>query len=173
MTTKTDATPAITTVAGPTLTTEDVWRALGKATFAVVGYTTPTGEPRSSGVMIRAAGRKVYVAVGADSWKARHIALHGRVAVTVTVRRGGLLSLVAPIPPATISFHGDAVVHAPGSPGIDRVLEAMGSLLPPERRETAAVLEITPDGMFSAYGIGVPLMRMREPELARARVPVR
>jgi pyridoxamine 5'-phosphate oxidase-like protein len=173
MTTKTEAIPAIATGTGPALTTDDVWRAIEKATFAVVSYDTPTGEPRSSGVMIRVTGRKVYVAVGADSWKARHIALHGRVAVTVTVRRGGLLSLVAPIPPATISFHGDAEVHTPGSPEIQEVLEAMGSLLPPDRRETAAVLEIMPDGMFSVFGIGVPLIRMREPELARARVPVR
>src|SRR5215467_11578397 len=62
------------------LTSEQVWRALAKASFAVVSHTTPTGEPRSSGVVYATAGRRLYAAVAADSWKARHIAASGRVA---------------------------------------------------------------------------------------------
>jgi hypothetical protein len=53
--------------------------------------------------------------VAPDGWKARHITDSGRVAVTVTVRRGGILSLLFPIPPATVSFHARAVVHPAGS----------------------------------------------------------
>jgi hypothetical protein len=64
----------------------------------------------------KVAGHKLVVAVAPGSWKARHIAADGRVAVTVPVRRGGILSLAVPIPPAAISFHGTAVVHAAGSP---------------------------------------------------------
>ena len=75
------------------LTSEQVWHALGKASFAVLGYVTPAGEPRSSGVVYKSIGRRLYVAVASDSWKARHIAATRRVAVTVPVRRGGLLSL--------------------------------------------------------------------------------
>lgn len=95
---------------------EQVWRAIAKASFAIVSYVTPTGEPRSSGVMYATVGRRLYVVVGPESWKAKHVAASGRVAVTVPVRRGGLLSLALPIPPATISFHGAAIVHPPGSP---------------------------------------------------------
>src|SRR5688572_22573717 len=94
----------------PRLTNEQVWQALAKASCAVVSYVTPAGEPRSRGVMYKAVGRRLYVAVAPDSWKARHVAATRRVAVTVSVRRGGLLALVAPIPPATISFHGAAIV---------------------------------------------------------------
>ncbi len=43
-------------------------------------------------------GRRLYVAVSPDSWKAKHIAITGQVAVTVPVRRGGVLSLLVPIP---------------------------------------------------------------------------
>src|SRR5215831_17491132 len=81
------------------LTGEQVWRALTRASFAVVSYVTPAGEPRSSGVVYAADGRRLYVAVASDSWKARHIAASGRVAVTVPVRRGGLLSLLSPSRP--------------------------------------------------------------------------
>jgi len=164
--------PAHPQVPASTLSSEDVWRAMARASFAVVGYVTPSGEPRTSGVMYKVLDRRMYVAVAADSWKARHIAPRGKVAVTVTVRRGGLLSLVAPIPPATISFHGAANVLPADSPEAGAVLKQLGALLPEERRESAAIIEIIPGGVFSTYGVGVPLMKMRDPALARARVPV-
>ena len=58
-----------------------------------------------------AAAELAVCGLASGSWKARHVAASGRVAVTVPVRRGGLLSLLFPIPPATVSFHGTAVVH--------------------------------------------------------------
>ena len=155
-----------------TLTTEQVWSTLAGASFAVVSYLTPGGEPRSSGVVYAAANRRLYVAVAADSWKARHIPSTGRVAVTVPVRRGGLLSLLFPIPPACVSFHGAATVHPPG-PVADRpVPKQLATLLPAERQATSCILEIVPDGYFLTYGVGVSLMRMRSPAASRARVPV-
>jgi hypothetical protein len=158
--------------AGLRLTSEQVWRALAKASFAVVGYVTPSGEPRSTGVVYKAVGGRMYVAVAPDGWKAKHIAASGRVAVTVPVRRGGILSLLLPIPPATISFHGTAIVHPAGSPEVRARLKDLGALLPPERQATACLVEILPAGEFLTYGIGVPLMEMRDPAAARGRVPV-
>jgi Pyridoxamine 5'-phosphate oxidase len=154
------------------LTSDQVWRELGRASFAVVSYVTPAGQPRSSGVVYAAAGRRLYLATAADSWKARHIAAAGQVAVTVPVRRGGLLSLVLPIPPATISFRGSAIVH-PAGPLTDRSLPSrLISLLPPERRDSSRIIEIRPEGQFLTYGVGVSLTDMRSPALARGRVPV-
>ena len=154
------------------LTGNQVWKAIGKASFAVLGHVTPSGEARSSGVVYKIVGRRMYVAVAPDSWKARHIEATGRVAVTVLVRRGGILSLVFPIPPATISFHATATVHAAGSSEPRSILDKLGSLLPAERRDSASIIEIIPDGTFVTYGIGVPLMKMRDPAVARAHVPV-
>src|SRR4029453_3383548 len=56
------------------LTTEQVWHQIAKASFAVIGYVTPAGEPRSSGVVYKSIGRRLYVAGAPDSWKARPIA---------------------------------------------------------------------------------------------------
>jgi hypothetical protein len=153
-------------------TTELVWRALRRASFAVVSHVTPAGRPRSSGVLYALAGRRLYAVVGEDSWKARHIAADGDVAVTVPVRRGGLLSLLMPIPPATVSFHASAIVHA--SDWLDQhpVPPELARLLPTERRAGSSVVEIEPRGAFVTYGIGVPLLRMRDPARSRARVPV-
>ncbi|WP_238017520.1 pyridoxamine 5'-phosphate oxidase family protein [Dactylosporangium sp. AC04546] len=149
-------------------TVERIWRDLTKASFAVLGYVTPAGEPRSSGVVYIVDRRRMYVAVAEDSWKARHVGASGRVAVTVPVRRGGVMALLFPIPPATISFHGTATVHPaealPDGP--------LARLVPPERRAGCRVIEIVPVGHFVTYGEGVPLARMRTPSLARGRLPV-
>ena len=155
------------------LTTADVWRTIEKRSFAIVGYETPRGDPRSSGVMYKAADRRLYVAVEPNGWKARHIAASGRVSVTVPVHRAGMLALLAPIPPATISFHGEAFVHPAGTLQTRTLLERLGSLLPRERRGSAAVIEIVPEDAFVTYGVGVPLRQMRDTTRARARVPVR
>jgi hypothetical protein len=154
------------------LTTEQVWRQLAKTSFAVLGHLTPAGEPRSSGVVYKTVGRRLYIATAPDSWKARHIAVSGRVAVTVPVRRGGLLSLVLPIPPATISFHATAIVRPADSPEVRPLLKELASLLPEERQASAAVIEVIPEGSFVTYGVGVSLTQMGDPSAAGARVPV-
>ena len=156
----------------PRLTTEQVWHQIAKASFAVIGYVTPAGEPRSSGVVYKTIGRRLYVAVAPDSWKARHIAASRRIAVTVPVRRGGILSLLAPIPPATISFHGTAIVHPAGSPQVRPLVKELDSLLPAERRTSACLIEILPEGAFVTYGLSVSLSKLRDPAAARARMPV-
>ena len=96
------------------VTTDAVWRPLAKASFAVVSYVNPAGEPRSSGVVYGVADRRMYVAVARDGWKARQVVTGQEVAVTVPVRRGGILALLVPIPPATITFHARATVHPAG-----------------------------------------------------------
>ena len=154
------------------LTSEQVWNKVAAQSFAVLGYVTPRGEPRASGIIYKILGRRLYVAVAPDSWKARHIAVSGRVSVTVPVRRGGILSLVAPIPPATVSFHGTAIVHPAGSPEVRPLLEKLGALLPAERRASASIIEIVLEDSFVTYGLGVSLEKMRDPSAARSRVRV-
>jgi hypothetical protein len=150
---------------------EDVWRAIAKASFAVVSHVTPGGEPRSSGVVYAVAQRRLWFVVAADCWKARQIATGKEVVVTVPVRRGGLLSLAMPIPPATISFHATALVHSAGSLDVASLPKQLRRLMPDEG-QGPSVIELRPEGRFVTYGIGVRLLDMRHPELSRARVPV-
>jgi hypothetical protein len=155
----------------PHLTAERVWNELENASFAVISYVTPAGKPRASGVMCAAVGRHLYVVTAPDSWKARQISDGDEVAVTVPIRRGGVLSLVAPIPPATVSFHARATVHPASSVSIESVSKKLASLLPQERR-TGCLLELAPDGTFLTYGVGVSLQDMTKPAIALAHVPV-
>jgi len=149
-----------------------VWKAIERAAFAVLAHVTPGGEPRSTGVVYGAAGHRIYVAVAPGSWKARHIADGDRVSLTVPVRRGGLLALLFPIPPATISLHARVAVHAPGSVDLASISPNLARLVPASRRGTACILELVPEGTFLTYGIGVSLTDLADPARAMARVPV-
>lgn len=155
---------------GTRVTSHQVWAEIGKASFAIVSHVTPTGEPRSSGVVYAEDRHHLYVAVAPDGWKARQIADGQQVAVTIPVRRGGLLSLMMPIPPATISFHARANAHPAGSLDLRTVSKKLVALLPKDRR-AATVLELIPEGTFLTYGIGVSLKAMMDPVAARAHVP--
>jgi hypothetical protein len=162
-------------VASARLSAQQVWGVISRNSFAVLSHVTPGGAPRSSGVVYTTVDRRLFVVVGRNSWKARHIALSGRVAMTVTVRRGGVLSLLFPIPPAAISFEGTAIVYQPETrqtANTPEALEKLAPMLPPYRREEVAIIEIVPEGYFLTYGIDVSLMQMRDPTLASARVPV-
>lgn len=154
---------------GPALAPERVWSELSRATFAVLSYVTPAGEPRSSGVLYGVGAQHLYVMVAPDSWKARSLRTGDEVSVTVLIRRGGLLSLVAPIPPATITFQATVIVHPPGTLDLASVSERLASLLP---ARNGVVLEVVPHGTFLTYGIGVSLKSMTDPARSRSRVPV-
>jgi pyridoxamine 5'-phosphate oxidase-like protein len=115
-----------------------VWQALEKESFAVVSHVSVAGEPRSSGVVYGMVDRRLYVAVAADGWKARQISNGQEVAVTVPVRRGGILSLVMPIPPATITFRATATVHPTGSLDVTSVSKDLAKLVPTNARSRAS-----------------------------------
>jgi hypothetical protein len=155
----------------PRLTADNVWRALGKQSFAVMSHVTASGEPRSSGVVYGADGGRLLVVVAASSWKARTIADGQLVAITVPVRRGWILSMLFPIPPAVICFRARAHVGEACMLDRDALPKQFASMLPPTETPSC-VIELTPEGNFLTYGIGVSLMAMRDPEVALARVPV-
>jgi hypothetical protein len=102
---------------------------------------------------------------------ARHVGANGRVSVTVPVRRGWILSLALPIPSATITLHGTAIVHQTGFPETDALLKGLGSLIPAGRRATGWVTEIVSEGEFLTDALGVPLGQMSNPAASLARVP--
>lgn len=152
-----------------TVSAEDIWRTVSRSSFAVLSHVTPAGAPRSSGVVYQTHGGSLFVSADADSWKARHIGVNPAVSVTVTVRRGGVLSLVAPIPPATVSFPAVATVHPDG---IIAEKPRLAKLVPSGHTAKVIFLELRPAGHFVTYGVGVSLRGMLDPVKAHARVPV-
>ncbi len=154
---------------GPT--TDQVWREVSKGSFLILGFTTRDGKPRSSGLIYAASGRRIYVEVHPGSLKAREIHDGDQVAVTVPVRRGGLLSLVMPIPPAAISFHARVVAHPLGTLDLGTISKTFAAL-PEDVRKGSIVFELQPEGQFLTFGIGMSLMEMRDLNKALGRAPV-
>ena len=155
------------------LTAAQVWQAIEKELFAVIGMVTARREARTVGVMYFVRDRKLYVGTESDTWKARHIAGNPHVSVTVPIAKRIPIMPWIKVPAATITFSGTARVLP--------AIEAPAELVRAAFRGIAddagvlpelCLIEITPAGQFLTYGIGVPLMRMRHPEQARGRAPV-
>ena len=52
------------------------------------------------------------------------------------------------------------------------IQDQQAPLLPPERRASACIVEVISEGAFLTYGLGVPLLRMRDPAASRGHAPV-
>ena len=155
------------------LSSELVWKELQKELFAVLGIVTANGEARTVGVVYIVDDKKIYVLTGKDTWKARHVSQNPNVSITIPVpKRIPFLPWIK-IPSATISFSGLASIvnleHI--RKDIQKALMG-GQEVEEEQKETLCVIVIKPMGDFITYGIGVPLMTMRDPEKARGRAAV-
>jgi hypothetical protein len=146
---------------------EEIWPFIEKWPFAVLSFVTPSAESRSAGVMYKVKDRVLYVLTGPETWKARHIQANPKVSVTVTVPRLPIRIRMAP--PAVITFAGTAEVleMEEVDPDLRQALTRGVDDLP-----AMCAIKIVPSGNFVTYGIGIPMMQMRHPEKALARVPV-
>lgn len=155
------------------LTTEQVWQAIEKELFAVIGMVTAQNEARTVGVMYAVRGRRLYIGTGKDTWKTRHITANSHVSVTIPIAKRIPLLPWFKIPAATITFSGTArVLEAEETP--TELLQAVFRDLANNEQflSGTCLIEVTPEREFITYGIGIPLMQMRYPEKARGRAPV-
>ena len=155
------------------LASETVWKEIESELFAVMGMVTAKGESRTIGVVYIVHDKNIYVLTSEDTWKARHI--HGNPNVSLTVpipKRIPFLPWIK-IPAATISFSGKA--HLIEAEQVEK--EILHELMRGQEDDLAklqslTVIKIDPVGEFVTYGVGIPLMTMRDPEKARGRAPV-
>jgi hypothetical protein len=155
------------------LSSEQVWQAIGKELFAVVGMVSAHHEARTAGVVYIVRDRKLYVATGADTWKARHIAANPSVSVTIPIAKRIPIMPWMKIPAATITFAGTARIFAAKEAPAELLASIFRGMANDEKMVAeSCLIEITPIKDFVTYGIGVPLMQMRDPEQARGRASV-
>lgn len=155
------------------LTREQVWAELKKNLFAVIGMVNANNEARTVGVVYAVRNGKLYFTTGKKAWKVRHIARNPHVSVTVPIdKRIPFLPWIK-IPAATITFCGLAKMLETGEVGRD-VLRSLfrGLENDQEMMAAACIIEVRPEKDFITYGVGVPLMTMRNAEKARGRVSV-
>jgi hypothetical protein len=155
------------------LGSEQVWKDLEKELFAVLGVVTSKGEARTAGVVYIVRDHKIYISTRTEEWKTRHAAGNPHVSITVPIHKQVPFMPWMKIPAATITFCGLAKV----SDAQDNETSLLHRLLnglekDPGKLVGMSIIEIQPVGEFVTYGIGIPLIQMSKPELARGRAPV-
>lgn len=155
------------------LTTSQVWNEIEKNLFATLGFVNSKNEARTAGVVYTVQNYKLYVSTKKDAWKTKHIEKNPNVSITIPIAKRIPFLPWIKIPAATITFSGKAVVISPANadPVVRKALYR-GMENEDEIMQTTAIIQIVPEKDFITYGIGVPLMEMREPEKARGRVAV-
>lgn len=155
------------------LTTGEVWQAIEKEVFAVLGMVTADGEARTVGIVYVVRDRKLYIGTDRDAWKVRHIAANPHVSMTIPIAKRIPLLPWIKIPAATITFCGTAQI-LPADETPQEILNAVfrGMAEDEERVAGSCLIEVTPEKDFLTYGVGVSLMQMRDPHLARGRATV-
>jgi len=156
-----------------TLTTDQVWREVERGFFAVLGTVTARGEPRTAGIVYLVRDRRLYIGSDRSAWRIRHIKGNPNVSLTVTIPKRLPFLPWLKIPAATVSFQGEASIHA-----LDEVPAEIpqtlfkGLKLDDALMAESCFLEVRPRGRFLTYGVGVSLSKMRFPEEAMGLAPV-
>lgn len=133
-----------------------VEKAISTHSFCTVATVSTNLRPHVAGVVYDSTGTRLYVHTMRSSRKARNIAAHPYVAVTIPVRK-------LPVgPPFTITFQGTAEVLDMDDPHILELLERRqlgkisghGALDEPD----GCFLRIVPNSTIHSYGIGTPIL---------------
>lgn len=155
------------------VTTDEVWAALEKELFAVLGMVNARNEARTVGIVYIVENRKLYIATGADTWKARHVRANPAVSLTVPIAKRIPLMPWIKIPAATITFQGRANVFPAGDAPPDLLRKILRDMAAdPQAVADTCIIEVEPAGDFITYGVGVSLMTMRHPDQSRGRAGV-
>lgn len=154
------------------LTTQQVWQAMEKQLFAVLGMVNAKGEARTVGVVYIIRDQKLYISTQKSTWKTRHIQQNGHVSITVLIHKRIPFLPWIKIPAATITFSGTARVLAYDDVDAEIASSLSGRELSKQETAVLAIIEVSPVGDFVTYGVGVSMSEMRDQEKARGRVAV-
>lgn len=155
------------------LTTNQVWEAIEKEIFAVIGMVTANNKARTVGITYAVRDRRIYFGTDKETWKVRHMSANPNVSLTIPITKRIPLMPWFKIPAATITFCGRARVLEVGEtpPELWQAVYK-GKAIHHERKAGYCLIEVTPERDFISYGVGIPLRQMRAPEKARGRAPV-
>ena len=69
------------------LKADQVWEAVEKELFAVIGMVTANMEARTVGVVYVVRDRKLFIGTDRETWKVRHIANNPHVSMTIPIAK--------------------------------------------------------------------------------------
>jgi len=150
-----------------------LWDVIEKQNFGVLGMVTAKGEARTVGIVYVLDDRRLYIGTWTSMWKVRYVEHNPHVSVTIPIHKRVPFMPWIKVPAAVATFQGEAKLHDLSEFPADVIAPLMKGLeLSEEVRRETCIIRVTPHGHIVTYGIGVPLMKMRDPETAKGRVPV-
>ncbi|NNE96198.1 MAG: hypothetical protein HKN24_09245 [Acidimicrobiales bacterium] len=144
----------------------DVYRRLGRRTFAMLSTVSPAGWPHAAGVLYELEGDSLFINTLSHSRKGRNMAANPKVGVSIPIRR-------LPVgPPSSVQFQGTAELLATDHPTI-QALVADGKLRSLTRHGElhlpgSVFVRITLPRRLLTYGLGMPLRSLIKDPLAAA-----
>jgi hypothetical protein len=155
------------------LTSEFVWHEIEKEIFAVLGMVTSNNESRTVGIIYVVRNGRFYISSSKEAWKVKHIAQNPQVSMTIPIHKHVPFMPWIKIPAATITFSGVAQILEPEETPTEIVQAIFRGMAENETlMAESCLIEVKPVKEFITYGVGISLMQMRDPKLARGRVLV-
>ncbi len=146
---------------------QEIRKILKKQMWLVLSTVDDTNQPHSSVVVYQSDGNKIYIQTGETTIKARNIKNNTKVSITIPFRKNFLHKII-PAPPAELHFTAKAEIISKEDKEAREVLkkfikqaESVGG------SDETIWIRITPSGIISTYGVGIPLLTMMNPLKAR------
>ncbi len=140
---------------------------LKKKNWLVLGTVDGNNVPHSSVVVYQSDGYVIYCITGKNTLKARNIRVNNKVSVTLPFRKNFFHKIV-PAPPAELHFTAEAEIkHFDDEEARKIFAKYLKYHNNVENKEESIWLKITPSKRVVTYGVGIKLLKMRKPELAR------
>ena len=150
-------------------TADQVWQAMEKENFAVLGMVNRHGAARTVGICYVIYDHKMYIGASRSQWKIKHVSGNPQVSVTLPIARRVPLLPWIKVPAATITFSGTAQILGSDEPPPELVERLYRH---DEDRAEWCAIEVTPESDFVTYGLGISVLEMRHPHKARGRAPL-
>lgn len=149
---------------------KELKQTIKKQNWLVLSSVSSNGIPYSSVLVYQSDGNIIICQTGKDTLKASNIKDNHHVAVTIPIRKNFIHKLI-PAPPAEIHFTTEAEIL----PKEDEEARAIFSryLKHSEKEklpQESIWLKIKIPKKVTTYGIGVPLLKMRDPKKARNQI---
>ncbi|MFW9901084.1 MAG: pyridoxamine 5'-phosphate oxidase family protein [Candidatus Thorarchaeota archaeon] len=140
---------------------------LKKKNWLVLSTVDNKNIPHSSVVVYQSDGNIIYCITGTNTLKARNIKQNNKVSITIPFRKNFFHKII-PAPPAELHFTAEAEIRPFEDQQARKIFaKYLKYHENVENQEDSIWIKIIPSKRISTYGVGVKLLKMRNPDKAR------
>lgn len=151
----------------------EVKHTIKKHNWLVLSSISSNGIPYSSVLVYQSDGNIIICQTGTNTLKAKNIRANNKVAITIPIRKNFLHKLI-PAPPAEVHFTTNAKLLSKEDEEARTIFTRyLKHSEKAELPQDSIWIKIKLPNKVTTYGIGVPLLKMRDPNKARKIIYLR